>query len=316
MESLEIANNNNNNQINLSQEITSPEFANQNKRLRELQQETPRIKKTPRLSNTPRLSHFESSNRVSILQLLDRRLEEHILQIKLLWEERENKLLNEIEILKREVTSANERIDQIETAAVENIDLKSQIQELKLQTMRQENLFVACDLRINNVPFTKDENVYNIFDDICRAIDIQTPSVKAIYRLSNKNNKEKTNSTDAAIIVNLFSPYDKNFVLKSIAAFKKHAGYKNLLLNLIGFSSNEAFYVNESLTLKNHRILLEAVKLKRDKRLHSAYTFRGLVYIKRLITDQPTRIDYFEQLNEFFLSSNDCPEVPATNVVL
>lgn len=290
-------------QHNLSDEFNNPDNL---KRLRESHLDSPvSANKTPRLLNTPRLSHYNPSNRVSVYNLIDRRLEEHIRLIKSMWEERENILLTEINKLKRDVAFANERIDKFETVAGEIIEMKSQIQELKEKTLRQENLVVACDLRITNIPFDREENVYNIFDDICRTIDIQTPSIKAIYRLKNKNNREKQNSPDAAIVVNMLSPYDKNFVLKSISAYKKKTGVSQLKLSLIGFETDEPFYVYESLTLKNHKILLEAVKLKKNKCLHSAYSYRGLIYVKRLSTDQPIRIDYSEQLSEFFLAPSE-----------
>lgn len=296
---------------NANNDNISPEFSNQAKRLREFQQDSPvSNRKSVRYSQTPRNSHFDSNNRISILQLLDKRLDEHIQQIKVLWEERENKLLNIIDNLQKEVAGVNQRIETIESSAIEIIDMKAQIDELKLQAMKQENLFVACDLRINAVPFTPNEDVYGIFNSICQAVNIQTPSVKCIYRLGNKNNKEKENSPDAAIIVNLFSPYDKNFVLKSIATFKKQTECKQLKLDLIGFDSSTYFFVNESLTVKNYRILLEASKLKKGKHLHSAYSFRGLVYVKRTMSDQAIRIDNINQLNDIFPGSNGNHEPP------
>lgn len=37
---------------------------------------------------------------------------------------------------------------------------------------RQNNLSVACDLRINGIPQIIDENLHQVFDSICKAINI------------------------------------------------------------------------------------------------------------------------------------------------
>lgn len=292
------------------------------------------------IPKTPRSSSVNSCNRVSVLNLIEKRLEDHFESMKTFMEvrvndffekmkafitERENLLLNKInkitDELKREVSCVNERVN---TVADEIIDIRAQLQELKLQTLKQENLFVACDLRINGVPYYENENLYNIFDTICEVINIPTPSVKAIYRLKNKNNKNKENSLDAVIIVNLMSPYDKNFVLKSLAIFKKNKNTSNnnnqnyiqLLLNDIGMGSDKPFYVNESLTAKNYKIFKDAQKLKKGRHIHSVYTFRGLVYVKRGGTDQPIRIDDIEQLRDFLPTSNSNDAFQPNNDVI
>lgn len=270
------------------------------------------------VTKTPRTSKIDPNNRISVLQVIDKRFEEYFEKMKLYMKERANEqfeqmkafiaerediLLNKINNitvdLKKEVSCVNERVD---TVANEILEIKAQLQELKHQTLRQENLFVACDLRINGIPYNENENLYNIFDSLCQVINISTPSVKSIYRLKNKNNKNKENSLDAVIIVNLMSPYDKNFVLKSLAIFKKN-NKSQLLLNYIGENSNKPFYVNENLTANNYKILIEAIKLRNQNCLKSAYTFRGLVYVKQTGSDQPIRIDYIEQLSNFFLRS-------------
>lgn len=94
------------------------------------------------------------------------------------------------------------------------------------------------------------------------------------------------------------SPYDKNFFLKNFHQFKK-ATKSYLKLNHIGQNSNKQIYINENLSNSNYKILQEAIQLKKRKFIASAYTFRGLVYIKRNPTDEPYCIEHIDVLNFF-----------------
>lgn len=185
----------------------------------------------------------------------------------------ENRLLNEMDKrnldIMSEVHTVSERVTDLETVCTEVKLLKTEIKMLKSQMQRQENLAVSCDLRINGIPFRNNENLHDIFDGICYALNISTPSYKSIFRLQNKNNKEQ-NSPDAVILVKLLSPYDKNFVLKSLALFRK-TNKSQLCLHHIGFERDNNFdnnsirkiYVNENLTSANFKILQAAIDLRK-----------------------------------------------------
>lgn len=200
--------------------------------------------------------------------------------------------------MKNEIVAVTERVVRLETLTGEIMALKNEIKTLKIQSLKNANSIVACDLRINGIPYTDQENLSQIFDTICKTISISTPPTKSIYRLQNRNNKAKDVSPDAVIIVKLFSPYDKNFFLKSLGIYKK-INKTNLMLQHIGFQSQKTFNINENLTNTNYKIFREALTLKKRQILHSAYTFRGLVYVKRAKDDDPTCMADFEAL-EFF----------------
>lgn len=215
----------------------------------------------------------------------------------------ETRLLNELDKricdVMSEIHTVNEKVIELETGCNEIKLLKNEIKTLKSQIQRQENLAVSCDLRINGIPYVINENLHEHFNNICSALNISTPAYKSIHRLQNKNNKEQ-NSPDAVIIVKLFSPYDKNFILKSLAIFRKNFKTQ-LCLHHIGYSNNtRKVYVNENLTSANFKIFRTALDLVKDNRLISAFTLRGLVYIKVNNTDQPMRIDEISDLDKFF----------------
>lgn len=218
----------------------------------------------------------------------------------------ETRLLNEINKkfceLKEDINDINERVSKLETATNEIIDLKKEIKQIKIQSLKHSNSLVACDLRINSVPFSSGENLVEMFDTICKTVQIPTPKLQSIHRLQNKNNKNKVNSPDGVIIAKLMTPHDKNFVLKAVNKYRKDNN--NLKLTLLGFepdARNLDFFVHENLTNGNFKILREALNFKRQKLLHSAYSYRGLVYIRQSQEDQPICIESLDALNNVFL---------------
>lgn len=88
--------------------------------------------------------------------------------------------------------------------------MKDEINRVKLQVNRQNNLSVACDLRISVIPQIRDENLHQICDSICKAINISMPPYKSIYRTRNKNRIDR----DGTIIIKFFTPCFKNNILK------------------------------------------------------------------------------------------------------
>lgn len=250
---------------------------------------------------TPRLSTNDSP--FKLLNLVDKRFDKITEVMKNLIQESEARMINEFDKrfsdLKTDISNITQRVIALETVADDIVSLKDEVGKLKTQLQRQENSLIASDLRINGVPYRDNEDLYAMFQDICGALNINTPAVKAIYRLQNHNNKDKENSLNAVIMVKLFSPYDKNFILKSIAIFRKH-NKRSLLLYDIGEDSDRPFYVKENLTSNNFKILQAAVRLKNVKKLNSAFTMRGIVYIKFNADEQPIRIESMDELMKFF----------------
>lgn len=135
-------------------------------------------------------------------------------------------------------------------------------------------------------------------------LNIRTPTVKSVYRVNNTGSNR--GSPDSVIMVNLTTPFDKNFILKNIAMFRK-SNKSNLILKHAGIDSEQPFYVNENLTNHNYKIFQNALKLKKQKHLYSVFTLRGLVYVKRNSNDPPTLIENIDQLTQLFRENLDQP---------
>lgn len=243
--------------------------------------------------------------KIDNIELQNTRIQESLVEF-------EDKIATDIETFLADLGGVKERVIALETAMAKmkeqnlNADefksLKTEIKELKIKCLKQENAVVACDLRINGIPYDKNENLNAIFNQLSSVINAPTPTLKSIYRLQNRNNTKKLNSPDGIIIAKFRSPYDKNFFLKNLSKFKKSTK-SNLTLNHIGQQSNNPIYINENLSNTNYKILQEAVRLKKTKNITSAYTFRGLVYIKHNSSDQPRCIEHVDVLKQFFRES-------------
>lgn len=253
------------------------------------------------ISKTPRLPTNDSP--FKLLNLVDRRFEKITEVMKTLIHESEARMIKEFDkrfdLLKIDILNVTQRVTKLESVADDIVTLKDEVSKLKTQLQRQENSLIASDLRINGIPYRREEDLYGVFTTICNNLNVNTPAVKSIYRLQNFNNKHKDNSPNAVIMVKLLSPYDKNFILKSIANFRKR-NKTPLLLRHIGENCDRPFYINENLTSLNFKILQSAVGLKKAKRLKSVFTLRGLVYIKFNSDEEPVRIDSMENLLNFF----------------
>lgn len=226
-----------------------------------------------------------------------------------------NVLMSDINKVTERVTNLETSVEKIKNSATnEMVALNHEIEKLKTEIIflkncarNQENSIVAYDIRVTNVPTVPNENLYNFYGKLCEIINITPPNIKSIFRVkinknsptTNRNTRKNRNTLDAAIIIKFQCPYERNFVLKSITSFIKYRG-DSLRLNLIGYESSVPFFVNENLTPNNHRIFLQANRLKKDGLISAAFINRGLVYIRQQKNDEPTCVNEIDQLNKLF----------------
>lgn len=207
-----------------------------------------------------------------------------------------NTLIKQIDNIRDDLNAVNSRVDNLESAYTHVSSLKSQVDEMYSKILQHENSAVSCDIRITGVPYCRDENLSSMFKNLCNTLNLGTMDFKSIFRVTNMKTVPK--DVDPPIIVRFFTPYERNFILKTISNFKRQNN-SPLTLNHIGMDSNVIFYVNENLTPHNYRIFLSAIRLKKDKKLKSVFTVRGLVHIIKEDNDKPIRIETFEKLNFF-----------------
>lgn len=263
---------------------------------------TPIVKRS-RLEETP-ISHNRKSPK--ILQLIEQKFAKQNEIMLAQIEECVKKSVNDALIVLEEKVKNNtetlkilsDRVTQIELSLSHTNEMKNELNKLKSKIEYQENLKVLTNLRLCGIPYDENENLPAIFAKISSFLNIYQPNIKSIHRATNNNKKS---SSDGVILVKLFSPQDRNNILRSISKYKRES--KSLLtLNIFGMNSNTPFFINEDLTSHNYKILQEALKLKRLKCISTAFTLRGFVYVKRFATDTAVRMESTEDLDKFFRS--------------
>ena len=72
-----------------------------------------------------------------------------------------------------------ERVGEIEKRIQDIEGLREEVAKLKENAERQDNILVSTK---------RPANLYTVFEQICSAIDVSTPSFLAIFRMKNKVN--------------------------------------------------------------------------------------------------------------------------------
>lgn len=216
-----------------------------------------------------------------------------------------SKQINEtLQVLRNEITTVTQRVDSIEKQCsdIEKIqcelaNMNSVISTLNSKLLRHENSLIACDLRITGIPWYQDENLADIFGNICNMLNIEMPYYRNLFRTRSKNN-----SPDSAILVKLESPMAKVHLLKSINGYRKNNNNAQLYLHLIGINSDRIFHVNESLSQSNYIIFQNALRYRKEKKLVNGFTRRGVVNVVISAKDKPIQIYSLDDLHDLFRS--------------
>lgn len=211
------------------------------------------------------------------------------------------KRIDALETVSAEVSVMAKEVTTIKSFTSDILELKNEINMLKMEVDKRDNASVSCDVRINGVPFLDNENLPEMFTHLCNTLKINVPEIKSIFRL--RHTRSGTNNIDPTIIAKFGTSYQRNFVLKSISNFIRH-NKEPLRLSLLGFDANNPFYVNENLTPLNYKTFLQALRYKRDRLLESVYTMRGKVKVKLPNSGDFCQVNTIDELNTL-LERND-----------
>ena len=179
---------------------------------------------------------------------------------------------SKFDAISNEVNMLKERVHSCEHQSAEIKAIKDELSLLKHNLNQEENNKIASHICINGVPKLGEENLKDMFEKLCTEVGLRNIETEEIFRLNSKRAD--------TIIVKCSSPSTKHELLKALAAYRKQNN-KNLSLRCIGMNSNASFYINERLTKYNYQILQAAIKYRARKKIKSAYSFRGNIYVKR-----------------------------------
>lgn len=193
---------------------------------------------------------------------------------------------NQIANFKNEMDS---RFKAFRTELQTDIDVISTRQDdidTRLDILERASL--SANLLLNGVPIIENENLNELFEQLCTQIGF-TPkefTLLSIFRVKNK-------SKQPTIVMKFISQNARN------EFYQRYWKTKNLSLIDLGFETDSRVYVQESLTKANHEIFKQAMSLKRDKKLSSVYTYNGLVYVKSQPESTGVLIDSISHLSVY-----------------
>lgn len=154
----------------------------------------------------------------------------------------EDDVVKRMDTFERDLKIAQNKADQ--SASTVHFGTELRIDLLERQARSNE-------LVLSGVPKVDNENLSNIYQDVCKAIDFKGSNcVQQCFRLPQRNdstvnsNRRRTPS----IILKFWNGEAK------ADFFKHYIRKKNLCVTNIGFSAPARIYVNENLTKKNFEI--------------------------------------------------------------
>lgn len=233
--------------------------------------------KTPLAPTTTGLNKKLDELKESIVMLTAElgRTEERIMQ-------KFGELSAETANLKSSVAAMEKRVSAVENACADTLLLRNELIAAENQINALEANAVATDLIITGVPQTANECLPELMAKICRTVEHKAPPLCDAFRVRSRgssNTKLKPNNSPP-IVIKLFSAPDRNQLLKSVSAFCK-TKQRSLALSDIDLPGYGSIHVNESLPRKLREVMTHASMLRRQKKLVSAYSIRGRVYVRR-----------------------------------
>lgn len=147
------------------------------------------------------------------------------------------------------------------------------------------------DLIVSGVPFVEGEDLPAYFTAMLKhvGLDGSVPPSVDIRRLYSRS----PNGSDGSFI-------KIQFALRNARDdfYYAYLGKHDLKLCHLGIDSTRRVYVNESLTDAARKVRAAAIRLKKDGKLSSVYTKRGVVHVKKLPNANPVAVLSENQLRQ------------------
>lgn len=136
----------------------------------------------------------------------------------------------------------------------------------KYNRISRRNEFV-----VDGIPIKAGENLANYFSSMCLSLgytDKHLP-IADLYRT-----RSSSVGTRTPIVIEFALCNQRD------AFFRRYLHTRKLSLLQLGFDTDTRIYINESLTPSARRMLSDALAMKRNGKLRSAYTRSGVIYVE------------------------------------
>ena len=155
----------------------------------------------------------------------------------------------------------------------------TQALETRIDKLERESLLL--ELVVTGFPLHQNENLEWIVDRMCKVLESGMDGISGFYRVSrNANNNNRPNKAPPKVID--YPPIILKFWSFNMKQqfFKRYLNKKSLNLSDFGYPTAARIYINESLTASNHKLLMKARLMQKDKIIHQCHTYRGQVFVK------------------------------------
>ncbi len=221
-------------------------------------------------------------------------------------------LNDENQMMKKEMQAMREEISNIKT---ENKKIRRKLERLEFQlhakAEKAEDLKTKVDeieqkqlernIRIVGLPEENegDSDLSNIQKLARKEMDInlKQSDITEIYRVGKKNDKKKHRD----III--------KFKQKTVRD-KFYQSRKNIMHK----DDQDQIYINEHLTENRANVFFAARKLVKGKKIHSTWSQRGNILVRKSEGDQPKQIRSHKELRVFGYTADEIEEEPGTDL--
>jgi hypothetical protein len=168
-------------------------------------------------------------------------------------------LKDSIQFISKQYEDIKLLVSELMGVKEENRDLKSKVNSLQMHCNKLEQYSKNYNLEISGVPFSKDENTYEIVDKIFKKIgaDAGLEDIEYCHRVTQKRKSSTSKEASPKIVAKLFSRQKKQNIMNKIKQNKKL-----MCGDLPGFTGNAPIFLNEHLSSYNAQLFWMARNLR------------------------------------------------------
>lgn len=145
------------------------------------------------------------------------------------------------------------------------------------------------DLILSGIPFHLREDLADIFRKISLTIGYNDNNLPLVHLCRMARNPIASGTSPLILC---------EFALQNVRNefYRQYLSKRSLCLRDIGFESGNRIYVNENLSSNARQIRSEAIKLKKQGLLENVTTRNGVVYVKRIGSEDASAVYSLQQM--------------------
>ncbi|KAJ2953437.1 hypothetical protein O0L34_g1031 [Tuta absoluta] len=162
------------------------------------------------------------------------------------------------------------------------ISMRSEISLLQAQMDDLENRNRACNLEIRGIPESKEENLLEVLETICKklSVTIDKTDIYTIFRTGRMNDKSKCR-TIRVLFKNIFP---RNDLLRACKEFHKNCKDPNMRLNSnhLGFNGEaQPVFICEHLSPNQKSLLIKSKNKKKSLNFKFCWVSNGKIFLRQ-----------------------------------